>query len=132
QEGFQVVRHKTILEALRLLSWQDTPSRDLHGIIHLGEEVSDPDRTIPRAVLLALAIAVGVYAIVGTAALLAAGPDRLAAAAAPLTEAVHAAGIDSLDPVIRIGGAVASLGALLALLAGVGSGAGPAGSTSSA
>jgi basic amino acid/polyamine antiporter, APA family len=61
----------------------------------------------------ALGIAVAVYLAVGLAAL-------LAHAAAPLAEAVRAAGAASLVPVVVVGGAVASLGALLALIAGVG------------
>ncbi|MFJ8966823.1 APC family permease [Lentzea sp. NPDC102401] len=89
-------------------------------IATMGEEVRDPQRTIPRAIPIALGITVVVYVLVGSAALLAAGPDRLAAAAAPLTEAVTAAGSPGLAPVVRIGGALASLGALLALIAGVG------------
>ena len=89
-------------------------------IATMGEEVRDPRRTIPRAIPLALGITVVVYVVVGGAALLAAGPDRLASAAAPLTEAVTAAGAGGLAPVVRIGGALASLGALLALIAGVG------------
>jgi APA family basic amino acid/polyamine antiporter len=89
-------------------------------IATMGEEVHDPQRTIPRAIPIALGITVVVYVVVGGAALLAAGPDRLAAAAAPLTEAVRAAGAGGIAPVVRIGGALASLGALLALIAGVG------------
>jgi APA family basic amino acid/polyamine antiporter len=89
-------------------------------IATMGEEVRDPRRTIPRAIPLALGIAVVVYAVVGVTALLAAGPDRLAAADAPLAEAVRAAGIGGLAPVVRVGAAVASLGALLALIAGIG------------
>lgn len=89
-------------------------------IATMGEEVRDPQRTIPRAIPIALGITVAVYVLVGAAALLAAGPDRLAAATAPLTEAVTAAGSPGLAPVVRIGGALASLGALLALIAGVG------------
>ncbi|OUZ12750.1 transporter [Aeromicrobium sp. PE09-221] len=89
-------------------------------IATMGEEVRDPRRTIPRAIPLALMIAVAVYLVVGVAVLLAAGPERIAVAAAPLTEAVEAAGVDSLAPVVRIGGALASLGALLALMAGIG------------
>jgi APA family basic amino acid/polyamine antiporter len=61
-----------------------------------------------------------VYVVVGLAALLAAGPDRLAGAAAPLVEAVRTAGAGWLAPVVRVGAALASLGALLALIAGVG------------
>lgn len=89
-------------------------------IATMGEEVRDPRRTIPRAIPLALVLTVAVYLVVGTAALLAAGPERLANSAAPLSTALHAAGAGAVDPVVRLGGAVASLGALLALLAGVG------------
>jgi basic amino acid/polyamine antiporter, APA family len=89
-------------------------------IATMGEEVRDPGHTIPRAIPIALFITVAVYLVVGVAALLAAGPARLAAAAAPLAEAVQAAGAGALVPVVRIGAAVAALGALLALIAGIG------------
>jgi basic amino acid/polyamine antiporter, APA family len=89
-------------------------------IATMGEEVRDPARTIPRAITVALAIAVVIYLVVGVSALLAAGPDRLANAVAPLAEAVRAAGEPALVPVISIGAALASLGALLALVAGLG------------
>ena len=89
-------------------------------IATMGEEVRDPQRTIPRAIPIALFITVAVYLVVGLAALIAAGPAKLAAATAPLAEAVQAAGAGALVPLVRIGGAVAALGALLALLAGIG------------
>jgi APA family basic amino acid/polyamine antiporter len=89
-------------------------------IATMGEEVRDPRRTIPRAIQLALFITAGIYLVVALAALLAAGPDRLAAAAAPLTTAVHAAGAGPVAPVVRVGGALAALGSLLALIAGIG------------
>ena len=86
----------------------------------MGEEVRDPRRTIPRAIPIALLITVAVYLAVGVAALLAAGPDGLTGATAPLATAVQAAGVGGLAPVVRAGAALASLGALLALVAGVG------------
>ncbi|WAJ46001.1 APC family permease [Mycobacterium sp. Aquia_216] len=89
-------------------------------IATMGEEVRDPARTIRRAITVALAIAVVIYLVVGASALLAAGPDRLASAAAPLAEAVRAAGAPALVPVIAVGAVLASLGALLALVAGLG------------
>ena len=89
-------------------------------IATMGEEVRDPRRTIPRAILIAMFITVAVYLLVGLAALAAAGPARLATATAPLVEAVQAVGADVLVPVVRIGAAVAASGALLALIAGVG------------
>jgi basic amino acid/polyamine antiporter, APA family len=89
-------------------------------IATMGEEVRDPARAIPKAIMFALAIAVAVYLVVGVAALLAAGPERLARSAAPLAEALRAAGAAPLVPVVAIGGTLASLGALLALIAGIG------------
>jgi APA family basic amino acid/polyamine antiporter len=89
-------------------------------IATLGEEVRDPARTIPRAIPIALGITVVVYFVVGVAALLAAGPAALAQSGAPLVTAVQAAGAPAAVPVVRIGGALASLGALLALIAGIG------------
>ncbi|WP_307801095.1 APC family permease [Microbispora triticiradicis] len=86
----------------------------------MGEEVRDPSRTIPRAIPIALFVTVAVYLVVGVAALLAAGPSRLAASSAPLTTAVEAAGASGLAPVVRAGAAPAALGALLALMAGIG------------
>ncbi len=89
-------------------------------IATMGEEVRDPQRTIPKAIPIALAIVVVIYLVIAVAALLAAGPARLASSPAPLAEAVRAAGAPGLIPVVRIGAAFASLGALLALIAGVG------------
>ena len=85
----------------------------------LGEEVVDPARTIPRAVRLALGIVLAIYAVVCAAALLAVGPAALAAAAAPLADAVAAGRLAGLEPVVRVGAAVASLGVLLSLQAGL-------------
>ncbi|MGW3952257.1 APC family permease [Streptomyces sp. NPDC004752] len=88
-------------------------------IATLGEEVRDPARTIPRAIPLALGITLVVYALVAVSALTVLGPGGLAGAAAPLSEAVRAAGADWLAPVVRVGAAVAALGSLLALILGV-------------
>ena len=89
-------------------------------IATLGEEVRDPERTIPRAIPIALAVVVAVYAVVGVAALSVLGPTGLATAAAPLAEATSAGSLGVLTPAVRIGGALASAGVLLSLLAGVG------------
>jgi basic amino acid/polyamine antiporter, APA family len=89
-------------------------------IATMGEEVRDPARTIPRAIPAALAITVVVYVVVALSALSAGGPQVLADAASPLTAAVQVAGSAGVAPVVRIGGALATLGALLALIAGVG------------
>jgi APA family basic amino acid/polyamine antiporter len=88
-------------------------------IATLGEEVADPARTIPRAIGLALAVTLVVYAVVAVAALLAAPPHVLAATSAPLRAVVERGSLSALAPVVRAGAAVASLGVLLSLLVGV-------------
>jgi APA family basic amino acid/polyamine antiporter len=89
-------------------------------IATMGEEVRDPARTIPRAILIALFIAVGIYLVIGLSLLLALGPGRIAASSAPLATAVEAVGAAWAQPIVRVGAALASLGALLALIAGIG------------
>ncbi len=85
----------------------------------LGEEVRDPDVTIPRAIPLALGITISVYVVVLGAALLAVGPDTLAGSSAPLAEAVEAGSWSGAAPAVRVGAGVAAAGVLLSLLAGI-------------
>jgi APA family basic amino acid/polyamine antiporter len=89
-------------------------------IATLGEEVRNPERAIPRAVLTALTIAVSIYLLVGVAILVVLGPTGVASSPAPLAAAVNAVGWGWADLVVRFGAAAAALGALLALIAGVG------------
>ncbi|GAA3789601.1 APC family permease [Sphaerisporangium flaviroseum] len=88
-------------------------------IATLGEEVRDPARTIPRAIPIALGLTLVVYAAVAVAVLAALGPERLAHSAAPVADAVRAAGAAPLVTLVRVGAAVAALGSLLALILGV-------------
>lgn len=88
-------------------------------ITTLGEEVVDPARTIRRAVPLALAIVLAVYAVVALAVLLVLGPSGVAASVAPLGEAVRAGRMSWAAPVVGVGAAVAAVGSLLALVLGV-------------
>jgi APA family basic amino acid/polyamine antiporter len=88
-------------------------------IATLGEEVEDPARTIPRAIPRALGITLLVYAVVAVTALAAVGSAALAGSDAPLATAVSAGRFDALVPAVRIGGAIAALGVLLSLIAGV-------------
>lgn len=87
-------------------------------IATMGEEVRDPSRTIPRAIVIALSITIVIYAVVAVSLLGALGADGLAESTAPLREA--AAAWPWTAPVVTVGAALASLGALLALIAGIG------------
>ncbi|MCH6171202.1 APC family permease [Pseudonocardia alaniniphila] len=89
-------------------------------IATMGEEVRDPEQTIPRAIVLALGVAVAIYAVVAVTALLILGPHRLAGSSAPLVDVVAGAGAGWAGSIVAAGGAAAALGALLALIAGIG------------
>jgi APA family basic amino acid/polyamine antiporter len=89
-------------------------------IATLGEEVIEPERVIPRAIVMALAGAVVVYAVVAVAVLSVLGPVGTADSAAPVADAVRMVGDPWAVGVVRVGAALASAGALLALIAGLG------------
>ncbi len=84
----------------------------------LGEEVIGPKLTIPKAITVSLGATLVVYTLVMVSALVAVGPADLASATAPLARAAGG-GMAWAIPVIRVGGALAALGVLLSLLAGV-------------
>ena len=88
-------------------------------IATMGEEVVDPARSIPQAIVLALSGALVVYALVAVVVVVTLGADA-AAHPAPLAAVVEAAGLPALEPAVRVAAAAASLGALLALLTGIG------------
>ncbi|MDQ4491486.1 amino acid permease [Sinomonas sp. ASV486] len=87
-------------------------------IATLGEEVRDPTRAIPRAILAALAGALAIYAVLAVVLTLRI-PGLLPGAAAPIRELAAPAGPWAED-IVRAGASAACLGALLALIAGVG------------
>lgn len=89
-------------------------------IATMGEEVINPRRTIPRAIVLSLGIAAAVYAVVGVSILAVLGADGVAGSPAPLADAVAAGTWVWAQPIVRVGAALAALGALLALIAGLG------------
>lgn len=89
-------------------------------IATLGEEVTRPDRTIPRAIPIALGIVFLVYLLIGVACIRVLGVAALATSSAPLADALTAAGHGGLSTLVRVGAGIAVCGVLLSLLAGVG------------
>ncbi len=84
----------------------------------LGEEVRDPRRSIPRAIVIAFVVVLALYAVVAVTLLRSLGLVGLALTDSPLAGAV--ASTPWAGAVVRAGAAAASLGALLALVAGIG------------
>jgi APA family basic amino acid/polyamine antiporter len=92
-------------------------------IATLGEEVHDPARIIPRAVITTLALTMVLYVAVAAAGVTAVGADRFAEAtaslAAPLEVVARTFDAAWVAPVVAIGAVTAMAGVLLNLLLGL-------------
>ncbi|MET1037756.1 MAG: APC family permease [Aeromicrobium sp.] len=85
----------------------------------LGEEVRRPERTIPRAIAIAVVLVVAVYTAAALALLHVLGTAGLAAASRPFVAGLEAAGADRLVPLVVVAAVAAAGGALLSLMLGV-------------
>ncbi|TQJ36594.1 APC family permease [Arthrobacter sp. SLBN-122] len=88
-------------------------------IATLGEEVRNPERAIPRAILAALAAAFAIYLLLALLLQAHLGA-QLGSARTPLLDAVLDSRLAAAAPLVQAGAAAACLGALLALITGVG------------
>lgn len=92
-------------------------------IATLGEEVRDPRRTIPKAIVLTLGFSAALYIAVGVVAIAAVGPGPLSRAtesqAAPLEVVSRQFGLPGIHWLIAIGAMTAMLGVLLNLILGL-------------
>ncbi len=81
----------------------------------LGEEVRNPRRVLPRAIIGALSITLLIYLGIGLLVIGLLGTEALAASSAPLADLVAAT--PEFVPVIRIVAGIASFGSLIGILA---------------
>ena len=92
-------------------------------IATLGEEVHEPQRTIPRAIVLAAVVVMLLYGAVAIVAIGVAGSDALRAAteeqAAPLAVVAQRFAVPGASAVLTIGALTAMLGVLLNLILGL-------------
>ncbi len=92
-------------------------------IATMGEEVREPQRTIPRAIIATVAVSAILYVAVSATGIAAVGPEFLAAAvrtaAAPLEAAAETFGLPGIAWLVSIGAMTAMLGVLLNLLLGL-------------
>lgn len=89
-------------------------------IATMGEEVSNPRRTIPRAIGIALSIAIVIYGAVAFTLLAVLGPEQVASTQAPLRALAEATSTRWTVSIVQVAAALAALGALLALITGLG------------
>lgn len=92
-------------------------------IATLGEEIRDPRRNIPRAIILALVVTMALYVAVGLVAVASIGADRLAGSAggrmAPLEVAARTFGFPWIATAVSVGAITAMLAVLLNLILGL-------------
>lgn len=85
----------------------------------LGEEVRDPERTIPRAVAVSFAVVTVLYVVAAAAVAHALPPDVADASGRAVADAVETLGHPALTTAVAVTAVVAAGGALLSLLGGV-------------
>lgn len=88
-------------------------------IATLGEEVHDPGRTIPRAIMITMFCSALLYAAVALVSVGAIGAPAMAASGAPLGVAATAAGGPLLAKLIAVGAVSAMLGVILSQIMGM-------------
>lgn len=92
-------------------------------IATLGEEVKEPKRTIPRAIIVTLFVTAILYILVALVAIGSVGADRFAnapgAQATPLELAARAMDLPLLAGLVAVGAVTAMLGVLLNLIIGL-------------
>lgn len=88
-------------------------------IATLGEEVHDPKKTIPRAVIITIIVSVVLYTAVAIVAVGYVGPATLAAGTSPLQAASAGFSLPGVFWVVGLGAATAMFGVLLSQIVGI-------------
>lgn len=88
-------------------------------IATLGEEVSEPKKTIPRAVLITISVSVVLYAAVALVAVGNVGAPELARSPSPLQRAAESFLLPGVFWVVALGATTAMLGVLLSQIVGI-------------
>ncbi len=91
-------------------------------IATLGEEVKDPPRTVPRAIIVTLLVTMTLYALVAVVGVGAVGASALGEPgnrAAPLERAAVSFGVGFVPEIVTFGAVTALLGVLLNLVLGL-------------
>lgn len=88
-------------------------------IATLGEEVHEPKKTIPQAVIITIVVSVVLYSAVSLVAVGAVGAVALAQSASPLQAAANNFSVPGIFWIVGIGATTAMLGVLLSQIVGI-------------
>jgi APA family basic amino acid/polyamine antiporter len=105
-----------VLEAAALLFFAYT---GYARVTTLGEEVHEPQKTIPRAIVIALSISFVLYVAVSVIAVGAIGAEAMGKTASPLQSAAAVFPVKGMAQVVGVGAITAMLGVLLSQVFGI-------------
>jgi len=88
-------------------------------IATFGEEVIEPERTIPWAIPRALGAVLALYLVIAVTVLAASSPSVIAGLVAPLSFIVESSALSGVSWLVAIGAGIACFGVLLNLIPGV-------------
>jgi APA family basic amino acid/polyamine antiporter len=88
-------------------------------IATLAEEVSEPKKTIPKAIIITIVTAIILYAAVAVVAIGVIGAERMAQSTSPLQRVAEALSTPGIRTVVTIGASTAMLGVLLSQILGI-------------
>ncbi|KXH76888.1 MAG: hypothetical protein AM326_06340 [Candidatus Thorarchaeota archaeon SMTZ-45] len=88
-------------------------------IAMLGEEVRNPNRTLPRSILLSFATSAIIYVLVGLTATGLQDYRLLAQSSSPIADAAEVVGVPALVGVVSLGALIATVSVLLTTLLGL-------------
>ena len=82
-------------------------------VTSIGDEVIDPEKTIPKAIIISICIATLLYLMVSVSAVGLVGPSGLASSSSPLSTAVKVLDNKWVDLLVAFGGVTATAGVTL-------------------
>lgn len=85
----------------------------------VAEEVKNPARNVPLAIIISLLVSTGVYFLVTFVALGLAGAGKLSHSGAPLSVAIRQTGLNWTGPLVSLGGLLATASVLLTAILGI-------------
>lgn len=88
-------------------------------IATLAEEVAEPKKTIPKAIIITIISAIVLYTVISIVAIGAIGTEKMASSTSPLQLVADALATPGISSIITIGASTAMLGVLLSQILGI-------------
>lgn len=88
-------------------------------IATLAEEITDPKKTIPKAIIITIVTAILLYSVISVVAIGVIGTQNMAGSTSPLQVVAEALNTPAISSIVAIGASTAMLGVLLSQILGI-------------